>query len=107
MPFSDRLGTWLPVVVAFGLPAFFLPNLIDEFILPRVSLVIAGACLGAGLALLTPDRRSLHRAQAERPVHPLPHVNAPFRSWQPATSPAGNCRTRLRCQPERPVLHSP
>jgi O-antigen ligase len=49
------------VVVAFGLPAFFLPNLIDEFILPRVSLVIAGACLGAGLALLTPHRPSLGR----------------------------------------------
>src|SRR5439155_1477024 len=60
-PFSDRLGRWLPVVVAFGLPTFFLPNLIDEFILPRASLVIAGACLGAGLALLTPDRPSLGR----------------------------------------------
>ena len=61
MPFSDRMGAWLPVVVAFGLPAFFLPNLIDEFILPRVSLVIGGACLGAGLALLTPYRTSLGR----------------------------------------------
>ncbi|TMD97611.1 MAG: hypothetical protein E6I72_05860, partial [Chloroflexi bacterium] len=55
------MGTWLPVVVAFGLPVFFLPNLIDQFILPRASLVIAGACLGAGLALLTPDRPSLGR----------------------------------------------
>lgn len=36
-----------------------MPNLIDEFILPRTSLVIAGACVGAGLALLMPHRPSL------------------------------------------------
>ncbi|HEV2216075.1 MAG TPA: O-antigen ligase family protein [Candidatus Dormibacteraeota bacterium] len=37
----------------------FLPSLVDEFILPRTSLVIAGACLGAGFALLSPTRPSL------------------------------------------------
>jgi len=36
-----------------------MPNLIDEFILPRTALVMAGACLGAGLALLIPDTPSL------------------------------------------------
>jgi O-antigen ligase len=36
-----------------------LPAAEDSFILPRASIVIAGACLGVGLALLTPGRAPL------------------------------------------------
>ena len=90
MPFSERIGAWLPVVVAFGLPAFFLPNLIDEFILPRVSLVIAGACLGAGLALLTPNRSSLGRLRWPLVAAAAAAVLAFAFSMSPATSFAGS-----------------
>src|SRR5258707_14898205 len=90
MPFSDRMGAWLPVVVAFGLPAFFLPNLIDEFILPRVSLVIAGACLGAGLALLTPHRSLLGRLRWPLVAAAAAAVLAFAFSVSPATSFAGS-----------------
>ncbi len=34
---------------------------IDAFILPRTALVIAGACIGTGLAVLIPDRPALGR----------------------------------------------
>jgi hypothetical protein len=47
------------VVVAAALPTIFLPNLVDAYILPRASIVIAGACLGTGLALLVPNRPAL------------------------------------------------
>jgi hypothetical protein len=57
--FSQRLGNWYPVVVAAALPVVFLPNLVDAYILPRASLVIAAACLGTGLALLVPGRKPL------------------------------------------------
>ena len=90
MPFSEHMGAWLPVVVAFGLPAFFLPNLIDEFILPRVSLVIAGACLGAGLALLTPHRSSLGRLRWPLVAAAAAAVLAFAFSVSPATSLAGS-----------------
>jgi len=78
------------VVVAFGLPAFFLPNLIDEFILPRVSLVIAGACLGAGLALLTPNRPSLGRLRWPLVAAAAAAVLAFAFSVSPATSFVGS-----------------
>jgi len=58
-PVAERLGGWLPVLVAAALPLVFLPNLVDAFILPRTSIVIAAACLGAGLALLIPARPGL------------------------------------------------
>ncbi len=90
MPFSEHMGAWLPVVVAFGLPAFFLPNLIDEFILPRVSLVIAGACLGAGLALLTPHRSSIGRLRWPLAAAAAAAVLAFAFSVSPATSFAGS-----------------
>ena len=89
-PLSDLLGSWLPVVVAFGLPAFFLPNLYDEFILPRASLVIAGACLGAGLALLTPGRPSLGRLRWPLVAAAAAAVLAFAFSISPATSFAGS-----------------
>src|ERR1051325_11276090 len=38
-----------------------MPFLIDEFILPRVAVVIAGACLGTGVAVLLAERPSLGR----------------------------------------------
>jgi O-antigen ligase len=58
-PILERLGTYLPAAIALALPTVFIPNLYDEFILPRVSIVIVGACLGAGLALLLPGGRGL------------------------------------------------
>jgi hypothetical protein len=58
-PVGERLAGWFPAVVAFGLPTVFIPNLIDAYILPRASLVIAGACIGAGLALLIAGRPGL------------------------------------------------
>jgi O-antigen ligase len=58
-PVSERLGNWFPVVLAAALPVAFLPNLIDAFVLPRAAIVIAGACLGTGLALLIPGKPGL------------------------------------------------
>ena len=60
-PLLGRLGGYLPAAVALALPTAFIPNLVDEFILPRTSLVIAGACLGIGAALLTPGGPGLGR----------------------------------------------
>jgi len=51
----SRLSGFLPAVVAGALPIVFIPTASDTYILPRASLVIAGACLGVGLALLTQD----------------------------------------------------
>jgi O-antigen ligase len=53
-PFLERLGNYLPAAVALALPTVFIPNAVDSFILPRASIVIAGACIGSGLALLIP-----------------------------------------------------
>ena len=58
-PVAARLGGWLPVLVAAALPVVFLPNLVDAFVLPRASIVIAAACLGTGLALLIPAKPGL------------------------------------------------
>src|ERR1700682_4110892 len=49
-----RLGFYLPAGVALALATLFIPTAEDSFILPRASTVIAGACLGVGLALLAP-----------------------------------------------------
>ena len=51
----ERFGGFLPGVIALGLPTVFFTGTIDSFILPRASIVIAGACLGTGIALLVPD----------------------------------------------------
>jgi O-antigen ligase len=53
-PLLGRLGSYLPAAIALALPTVFLPAAEDSFILPRASIVIAGACLGAGLALIVP-----------------------------------------------------
>lgn len=55
----DRLSGYFPGVVAAALPLLFLPNAADSFILPRASLVIGGACLGIGLALVAGRHGSL------------------------------------------------
>jgi len=57
--FLGRLGEYFPAALALTLPTAFLPAAEDSFILPRASLVIGGACLGAGLALLAPLRPQL------------------------------------------------
>src|SRR5260221_12594430 len=56
-----RLGGYLPAAIAFGLPTAFLPAAEDSFILPRASIVVAGACLAAGIALLSPGGPGLGR----------------------------------------------
>ena len=78
------------MVLAFGLPVLFLPNLIDEFILPRVSLVVAGACVGAGLALLTTSHPSLGRLRWPLVAAAAVAVLALAFSVAPATSYAGS-----------------
>jgi O-antigen ligase len=61
----ERLGGFVPVAVALAVPSVFIPTIsslpsaVDSFILPRASIVIAGACVGTGLALLTPRRPAL------------------------------------------------
>jgi O-antigen ligase len=60
-PLLERLGGYLPAAIALGLPTVFVPLAVDSFILPRASLVIAGACLGAGIALLAPGGPGLGR----------------------------------------------
>ena len=53
-PLLERLGGFLPAAIALALPTVFIPIAVDSYILPRAAIVIAGAGLGAGLALLTP-----------------------------------------------------
>ena len=60
-PILERLGTYLPAAILLALPTVFIPSLIDSFILPRASLVIIGACIGTGLALLLPGGHRLGR----------------------------------------------
>ena len=48
----ERIGGFIPSLVALTLPLVSLPIASDSYILPRASIVIAGACLGIGLALL-------------------------------------------------------
>ena len=55
----ERIGGYFPSAAALGLPVVFIPILGDLYILPRASIVIAGACLGTGLALLTPTTSPL------------------------------------------------
>lgn len=55
----ERFGGYLPAAVALALPIVFIPTASDSYILPRASLVIAGACLGVGVSLLAPGGPSL------------------------------------------------
>ena len=60
-PLLQRLGGFLPAAIALALPTVFVPVAVDSYILPRAAIVIAGAGLGCGLALLLPGRPSLGR----------------------------------------------
>jgi O-antigen ligase len=51
----DRLSGYFPALLAGALPIVFIPNESDNYILPRASLVIGGACLGLGFALVAPS----------------------------------------------------
>src|SRR2546429_211137 len=55
----ERIGGFIPSLVALTLPVLSLPIASDSYILPRASIVIAGASLGIGLALLLPIRPGL------------------------------------------------
>lgn len=57
--FLQRFSGFFPAIVALALPVAFLPSASDSYILPRASIVIAGGCLGVGLALLIPTAASL------------------------------------------------
>src|SRR2546428_119169 len=48
----ERFGGFLPAAIALTLPFVFIPTASDSYILPRASIVIAGACVGVGIALL-------------------------------------------------------
>ena len=55
----ERFGGFIPSLVALTLPVVSIPIASDTYILPRASIVIVGACLGVGIALLAPSRPSL------------------------------------------------
>ena len=55
----ERFGGFVPSVVALTLPITSIPIASDSYILPRTSIVLAGACLGVGLAVLLPERHAL------------------------------------------------
>ncbi|MEP6751739.1 MAG: O-antigen ligase family protein [Candidatus Dormiibacterota bacterium] len=57
----ERLGGFLPAAIALALPTVFIPFAVDSYILPRASIVLAGAGLGCGLALLVPAGPGLGR----------------------------------------------
>jgi O-antigen ligase len=57
--FLRRLSGYLPAAVGLALPTVFIPVATDSYILPRMAVVISGACLGAGLAVLLPGGPSL------------------------------------------------
>jgi len=58
-PLLERLGGFLPAVIALALPTVFIPFAVDSYVLPRAAIVIAGAALGCGLALLLPGGPTL------------------------------------------------
>jgi len=62
-PLLERLGGFLPAAIALALPTVFLPIAVDSYILPRAAIVIAGAGIGLGLALLVPGGPSLGAAR--------------------------------------------
>jgi O-antigen ligase len=55
----ERFGGFLPAAIALTLPIVFIPTASDSYILPRASIVIAGACIGVGIAFLLPVGPSL------------------------------------------------
>ena len=55
----ERFGGYLPAVIALTLPIVYLLTASDSFILPRASLVIGGACICVGVALLIPPAAGL------------------------------------------------
>ncbi|MFI5282016.1 MAG: O-antigen ligase family protein [Candidatus Dormibacterales bacterium] len=57
----SRLGAYIPAGIALALPTVFVPPAVDSFILPRASIVVGGACLAAGVALLAPSGPGLGR----------------------------------------------
>ena len=43
---------FFPALIGIALPVVYIPRATDSYILPRSSIVIAGACIGIGLALV-------------------------------------------------------
>ena len=57
----ERVGAYLPAGIAFALPTVFVPPSVDSYILPRAAIVVGGACLAVGVALLVPGGPGLGR----------------------------------------------
>src|SRR5260370_19221109 len=94
-PILERLGNYLPAAVALVLPTVFIPNAVDSFILPRVSIVIAGACIGTGLALLLPGGPGL--GQLRLPL--IAAAAAPLIAFAVSVSwPLSVARAYSRCE---------
>src|SRR2546427_260309 len=83
-PILERLGSYLPAAIGLAIPTVFIPNANDEFILPRASIVIVGACLGTGLALLSPGGPGLGSLRL-----PLIAAAAGGRAWASWRSVSG------------------
>jgi hypothetical protein len=61
-PLLERLAGLLPATIALALPTVWIPGVaVDSFILPRASIVVGGACVAMGIALLTPGGPRLGR----------------------------------------------
>src|SRR6266545_1089325 len=58
-PLLERFASFLPAVIVLALSTVFVLWAVDAYILPRASIVIVGACVGAGLVLLLPHTPSL------------------------------------------------
>lgn len=89
-PLLERLGGFLPVAVALALPTLFIPTAVDSFILPRVAIVIGGACICVGVALLTPGGPRLGRLRWPLIAASAAAVLAFLFSISPALSFAGS-----------------
>ena len=96
-PLLERLGGFLPAAVALALPTVFIPIAVDSYILPRAAIVIAGAGLGVGLALLLPGGPGLGPMR-------IPLIAAPIAVPTIASSLIGVFNTRFGNSLAKPLV---
>ncbi|MGH7764953.1 MAG: O-antigen ligase family protein [Candidatus Dormibacteraceae bacterium] len=99
-PHLERLGAFLPAAVALALPTLYIPIAVDSFILPRAAIVVAAACIGAGVALLTPGGPRLGALRWPLVAAAAAAIVATLFSISPALSVAGSY-TRYESLPVR------
>jgi O-antigen ligase len=99
-PSLERLGAFLPAAVAIALPTTFIPTAVDSFIIPRAAIVVAGACIGAGIALLIPGGPGLGSLRWPLLAAAAAAILAFLFSVSPALSLAGSY-TRYESLPVR------